>query len=101
MSPRLMTLRQGLAALLFAFPLLGFAPPATATADDPSPTASIEQVDAHQVIGRGILAKLACIACLAGLLSVAGFTVGGILITALAYPEVTALCGLGCAVAFG
>jgi hypothetical protein len=72
----------------------------------PAPTSSMDlhpvpvEMTSTEVSGQGILAKLGCLGCAGVILGVGGTSVIGVAITAVAFPELIAVCGAGCILAF-
>lgn len=79
---------RALSAALLAFALLGAPVQARAGVPSASPVASLT--------GRGIIDKAACLGCAIGVIGAGGLTFGGLLATALFYPEAVAACGYLC-----
>lgn len=92
---KLSRIMRGLVAGVLTTTLLVAAVPAT-----PAAPAAAVQTDVAGVEGQGLLAKAACIGCMAGILAAGGSSIIGLVVIAAAFPEAVALCGFGCAVAF-
>lgn len=61
----------------------------------PSPSGPAEPV------GSGIWERAGCILCASAFLAAGGTSILGVAVTAIAFPELAAACGLTCAYAFG
>mgnify|MGYP001818983662 FL=1 len=56
--------------------------------------------NAADPIGTGVKARIGCLLCASAFLAAGGTSILGVAVTALAFPELAAACGVTCAYAF-